>query len=106
MRFRSRDVVGPSAGLVYALAIDDLLSGADHARGRVIAATGEITPSGDVGPVAYVHEKAVGARRAGAQVLLAPTSSAYEGRDAGVPVVGVSSIQEALARLAAAEERR
>jgi PDZ domain-containing secreted protein len=100
VEFRHHNVVGPSGGLIYALAIEDLLSGDDRARGRVIAATGEVNAAGDVEPVAYVNEKAIGARHAGAQLLLTPTSEAYEAVGAGLPVTGVSSVKEALSRLA------
>ena len=100
VEFRHRDVVGPSGGLIYALAIEDLLSGDDPARGRVIAATGEVNAAGDVAPVGFVKEKAMGARDAGAQLLLTPTSEAYEAVGAGLPVTGVSSVKEALSRLA------
>jgi len=98
VRFGQHDVVGPSAGLVYALAIDDLLSGADFAHGRVIAATGEIDGAGDVGSVGYVHAKALGARQAGARLLLTPTSDAYQ-VDGAMPVFGVSSLADAVDQL-------
>ena len=101
VRFRDRDVVGPSGGLVYALAIEDMLSGADHAHGRTVAATGAIDPAGDVIPVGFVDDKAVAAQRAGAQVLVSPTSEVYLAADSGVRVVGASSLREALDRLAA-----
>jgi PDZ domain-containing protein len=101
VRFRHRDVVGPSAGLIYALAIDDLVSGTDWAGGRVIAATGEVDGSGRVKPVAYVGLKAIGARRAGAQLLLTPVSNAGEAAGVGIPVIPVSSVTEAISRLAA-----
>jgi PDZ domain-containing protein len=102
VRFRHRDVVGPSAGLIYALAIDDMVSGADWARGRTIAATGEVDSGGHVKPVAYVGLKAIGARRAGAQLLLTPVSNAGDAAGAGIPVIPVSSVTEALSRLGAA----
>jgi Lon-like protease len=101
VRFRHRDVVGPSAGLIYALAIEDVVSGADWAGGRVIAATGEVDAGGHVEPVGYVGVKAIGARRAGAQLLLMPASDAGEAAGAGIPVVPVSSVAEAISRLAA-----
>ena len=97
--FRHRDIVGPSAGLIYALAIDDLLSDTDRAHGRVIAATGEVGADGVVMSVSFVREKAIAARRAGAQLLLAPVSQADQAADPGLPVIGVSSVQEALDRL-------
>lgn len=102
IRFRDRAVVGPSGGLVYALAIEDLLSGTDYARGRVVAATGAIDPAGDVAAVGFVDDKAIAARGAGAQVLVAPTSEVYQAVGGGVPVIGVTSLSDALTRLAAA----
>jgi PDZ domain-containing protein len=100
VHFRHHDVVGPSGGLIYALAIEDLLSRGDEARGRVIAATGALDTAGDVLPVGYVDEKATAARRAGAQLLVTPTPEAYEAEGVGLPVTGVSSVSEALGRLA------
>jgi predicted S18 family serine protease len=50
--------------------------------------------------VGYVAEKASAARSAGAQVLLTPTPEAYEADGMGVPVTGVSSVADALGRLA------
>jgi PDZ domain-containing protein len=99
VRFRHRDVVGPSAGLIYALAIEDVVSGADWAGGRVIAATGEVDAGGHVKPVGYVGVKAIGARRAGAQLLLMPASDAGQAAGAGIPVIPVSSVAEAISRL-------
>jgi PDZ domain-containing protein len=97
--FRHREIVGPSAGLIYALAIDDMLSNTDRAHGRVIAATGEVGADGVVKSVSFVREKAIAARRAGAQLLLAPVSQADQAAGVGLPVIGVSSVQEALEKL-------
>jgi hypothetical protein len=100
VRFRHRDIVGPSAGLVYALAIHDMLSATDDTRGRTIAATGEIDSAGNVDPVGYVAEKAVVARHAGAQLLIVPRAQADDALGQGMAVDGVRSLQEALADLA------
>jgi PDZ domain-containing secreted protein/Zn-dependent protease/CBS domain-containing protein len=100
IRFAERgDVAGPSAGLSYALAIADLLEREDYARGRTIAATGTIDPEGDVGEVGGVDEKADGAKAAGAAIFLVPEGELEAARDAGVPVVGVDDLEEALAHL-------
>src|SRR5205823_713201 len=72
VHFSSRAVTGPSAGLAYALAVEDLLDRADLAQGRTIAATGDVQPDGRVGPVGYVGQKAPAATGAGATVLLVP----------------------------------
>jgi PDZ domain-containing protein len=99
-RFRHRAVVGPSGGLVYALAIVDMLSAGDRAHGRTIAATGEVDRLGDVKAVGYVGEKAEGGRAAGADLLLVPEAEADDALDRGVPAEGVRSLAEALSILA------
>ena len=99
IRFRARDVVGPSGGLIYALAIEDMLSDTDRAHGRVIAATGEIDSRGLVSVVGYPNEKAESAHDAGAQLLLVPRDQVDEATGHGVPVEGVASLQQARADL-------
>lgn len=99
VRFRERDIGGPSAGLAYALAITDLLDPADLARGRSIAATGTIDLDGRVGPVGGVHEKAIAARERGADLLLVPAGELDAARGTGLEVRGVSSLTDALAML-------
>jgi PDZ domain-containing protein len=95
-------VVGPSAGLPFALQVlDDL--GEDVDRGLRVAATGEIELDGSVGPIGGVKQKTIGARRANADVLLVPAGdNAREAlRYAGdMRVVPVKSFQQALQKLA------
>jgi PDZ domain-containing protein len=103
--FQVRDrenVGGPSAGLIYALAIADVLSAQDYAGGRTVAATGTIDPEGDVGPVGGVKEKAIAVQRADADVFLVPASEVDQARRPGLPVVGVERLQRAIAALSAA----
>ena len=99
VRFRARPVVGPSAGLAYALAIEDMLDPADLARGRTIAATGELFPEGGVQAVGYVSQKAETARRAGASKLLVPTDESTDAWGLGLDVRGVGELGEALSTL-------
>jgi len=98
VRIRDRGLTGPSAGLVYALAVADLLGGHDLARGRTVAATGELEADGGVDPVGWVSVKAKGAESAGATVLILP-----EGQQAGAgwpgQVASVSSLRQALSLL-------
>ncbi|HET6811209.1 MAG TPA: S16 family serine protease [Acidimicrobiales bacterium] len=103
VRIRDRGLSGPSAGLVYALAVTDLL-GRDRAHGRTVAATGTVDASGQVGAVGWVTVKAEGAVAAGATILLVPQGeqaavlgSGYRGR-----VVVVSSLAQAEGALASA----
>jgi len=70
--FRARDIGGPSAGLIYALAMEDMLSRVDVRPGLIIAATGTIDRAGTIGDVGYLDEKAVAADRAGAVFFIVP----------------------------------
>ena len=68
----------------------------DVPRGRVVAATGELTEDGRVRPVSFLDAKRSVARRSGATVFLVPSV-------AGSPVapgtVAVSTLDEALAAI-------
>jgi PDZ domain-containing protein len=99
VHFRARPVVGPSAGLAYALAIEDMLDPGDLARGRTIAATGELFPEGGVRAVGYVSQKAETASRAGASLLVLPAVESTDAWGLGLDVRGVGSLDEALAAL-------
>jgi PDZ domain-containing protein len=97
VRFRDRPRVGgPSAGLVYALALGDMLDPGDTAAGRAVAASGTVSAGGRVGPVGGIDEKGVAAAEAGADLLLVPRQEVSS--VAGVPldVVGVGSLDQAL----------
>jgi PDZ domain-containing protein len=99
IEFRERDIGGPSAGLAYALAIEDMLNPRDLARGRTIAASGTIRLDGDVGPVGGLREKRESARRAGASLLLVPLEEAGEVGGGRLPVRGVDTLRDALSVL-------
>lgn len=95
--FRQRPGIGgPSAGLAYALAITDMLDRSDDAKGRPVAATGTMAPTGTVGPVSGAQEKAVAARLAGAKVFLVPDEDLSSVQDAQIDVVGVTTLQQAV----------
>ena len=102
VRIDAGDVGGPSAGLPFALGVLEEL-GKDVDRGNVVAATGEISLDGSVGPVGGIEQKTIGARRAGAAVFLVPAGdNAREARRfaGGMRVVPVESFQQALSALA------
>ena len=94
-------VVGSSGGLPFALAIyDDLTSGA-LIDGRVVAATGTITATGDVGSIGALRQKLRGAEHAGAQIMLVPEGNCVdiEGVDTSVTVVKVTKLTDAITSL-------
>jgi PDZ domain-containing protein len=92
---------GPSAGLMFALGIVDMLGHSDLTKGRVIAGTGEIALDGTVGPVGGVRQKIEGARRAHAQIFLSPVDELREACAAAgaIQVIGVNTLKDAVSAL-------
>lgn len=103
-------VGGPSAGLLIALAVYDLLHPGDLAAGRRIAGTGTIDTDGTVGTIAGVRAKARAAAADGVEVFLAPAAQAAAAREALDPsatmvVHGVDTFAEAVAVLGGSLDR-
>lgn len=99
----SGNVIGPSAGLAFTLAVIDVLTPGNLTGGSTVAVTGTISPSGQVGRVGGVPQKAAAAMGAGATVYLVPVDEAEQARTrAGdaMEVVPVATLDEALAYLA------
>lgn len=102
VRISSGDVGGPSAGLMWALGLYDLLTPGDLTAGLTIAGTGTIDTRGRVGPIGGIEDKVVAAERAGATVFLVPANNMAELRDTdtgGMRLISVSTFQEALSAL-------
>jgi PDZ domain-containing protein len=98
----SGEVGGPSAGLMWALGLYDLLTPGDLTDGRTIAGTGAIALDGTVIPIAGIVEKVGAAADAGATVFLLPEGNAREARtaeDDGIELVPVETFDEAIAYL-------
>lgn len=72
------NVGGPSAGMMFALGIVDLLSPGDLTGGEDVAGTGTITADGVVGPIGGIRQKMWGAVGAGAEWFLAPQANCDE----------------------------
>jgi PDZ domain-containing protein len=93
---------GPSAGLMVALTVYDLLSEEDVLQGRRVFGTGTIDADGRVGPVGGVPEKMLAAAADGAELVFVPASQ-YDQAMTTAPddleVVGVASFDEALEAL-------
>ena len=95
-------VVGPSAGLAFALEVMEKV-GRDVDRGYKIAATGELELDGTVAPIGGVKQKSIEAKQAHVDILLLPRGddTALARRYAeGVRVIPVQSFQQALRQLA------
>lgn len=96
------DVGGPSAGLMFALAIVDKLTPGELNGGRFIAGTGEIDDHGKVGPIGGIPFKMVKAREAGATTFLVPAENCAEAKaqaPEGLQLVKVGSLDEAVKAL-------
>ena len=92
-------VIGPSAGLAYALEVLEVLTPGELTGGMSVAATGELRSDGAVGPIGGVAQKAVTVQRAGAKVFLVPRENLDEAEGAeakGLQVHPVDSFDEAL----------
>jgi PDZ domain-containing protein len=101
--FNLPGVGGPSAGLIFAVGIVEKLTEEDLVRGRKIAGTGTITPSGKVGGIGGIEEKMVGASRIGATIFIAPRENCpdIEHVPKGLKVIPVSTLSEAIEALRA-----
>jgi Lon-like protease len=91
---------GPSAGLMIALTVYDLLAEEDLVGGRVIHGTGSIDAEGSVGPVGGVAEKMRSV--ADADLVLVPEPLLEEALAAApddAEVVGVATFDDALEAL-------
>lgn len=74
------DVGGPSAGLMFSLAIVDKLTPGELNGGRFIAGTGEIDETGRVGPIGGIPFKMTMAKEAGATTFLVPAGNCAEAK--------------------------
>jgi PDZ domain-containing protein len=102
VRIDSRGVVGPSAGLAFALDVMEEF-GRDVDHGYKVAATGELELDGSVAPIGGARQKIFGARRSHVDILLVPSGeNAREARRHadGVRVIPVKSFPQALHALA------
>jgi PDZ domain-containing protein len=79
VRIRLSDTIGgPSAGMMFALSIYDLLTPGSLTGGKMIAGSGTIDPTGVVGPIGGIGQKIVGAQRDGAHLFLVAQENCAE----------------------------
>jgi PDZ domain-containing protein len=99
-------VGGSSAGLVFALAITDKLTGDDLVANRVVAGTGTMAADGTVGAIGGVQEKIAAAARDGATIFLLPRANCVDVGEppSGIRLVPVDSLGEAVEALGELEQ--
>lgn len=98
VEIRLAEVGGPSAGLMFALAIVDKLTPGAITGGEFVAGTGEITPNGEVGPIGGIQFKMLRAREEGATTFLVPAGNCVEAKaqaPEGLELAKVGTLDEA-----------
>ena len=93
------NVGGPSAGMMMALNVYNLLTEEDITNGRKIAGTGTIEIDGSMGPVGGVKQKVIASKRANASLILVPNANYSEASiysDENTSIVAVDTFEEAL----------
>ncbi|MGH3824666.1 MAG: YlbL family protein [Pseudonocardiaceae bacterium] len=96
------DVGGPSAGLMFALAIVDKLQPGELTGNTFVAGSGEIATDGEIGAIGGIPLKMIRAREAGATVFLVPAENcpdAVQRAPEGLRLVRVGTLADAVRAL-------
>jgi Lon-like protease len=97
--FHLANIGGPSAGLMFSLAVVDKLTTGDLNDGKFVAGTGTIGADGKVGPIGGITHKMLAAREAGATVFLVPADNCSEASSAhedGLRLIRVENLAGAV----------
>ena len=99
--FKVSETGGPSGGLVFAIALVELLTEKDLFQGAHIAGTGTINARGVIGPIGGINEKILSAKKVGATIFFAPVDNAAEIANipADIKVVTVATLAQAISYL-------
>lgn len=94
---------GPSAGLMFSLAVYDVLTPGALTGGRFVAGTGTIDPAGTVGVIGGIQQKIAGAYESGAKVFLVPSGDCAEAAASdlagNIELVRVARLSDAISAL-------
>ncbi len=99
VNFNLANIGGPSAGLMFSLAVVDKLTTGELAGSTFIAGTGTISIDGKVGQIGGITHKMVAAHAAGATVFLVPAKNCYEANSdnpSGMRLVKVDTLGAAV----------
>ena len=100
------NIGGPSAGLIFSLAVYDTLTPGALTGGTDVAGTGSIDGNGSVGPIGGIQQKIVAAADAGAKVFLVPAGNCAAAlgadvREGEIELVRTRTMHEAVGSLEA-----
>lgn len=92
---------GPSAGLMFSLAVYDTLTPGSLTDGEIVAGTGELEDDGTVGPIGGIEQKIAGAQEAGAELFFVPEANCpdVDGLDPDLRLVKATTMHESLEAL-------
>ncbi|MDF2583610.1 MAG: signal protein [Mycobacterium sp.] len=102
IEFNLANIGGPSAGLMFSLAVIDKLTTGELNDGKFVAGTGTIDADGKVGSIGGITHKMLAAQEAGATVFLVPADNCAEARtahDDGLQLVRVDTLTTAVEAL-------
>ena len=97
--FNLANIGGPSAGLVFSLAVIDKLTTGELSGSKFVAGTGTIDADGKVGSIGGITHKILAAHEAGATVFLVPADNCEEAKSAhedGIDLVKVANLGDAV----------
>lgn len=103
--YNLQDVGGPSAGMIFALAVIDKLSPGELTGGHAVAGTGTINDAGEVGPIGGITHKIDAAREGGIELFLAPEGNCGDIRlrnsegSGGMTIAAVKTLDDAVAAM-------
>ena len=98
VEIESGSIGGPSAGLMWALGVTDLLTPGDLTGARAIAGTGTVDLQGNVGPIGGITLKVEAAEQADAEAFLVPQANFAEAQtvDTDLQLVPVGTVEQAI----------
>lgn len=99
VNYNLRDVGGPSAGMMFSLAVIDKLSPGELNGGRRVAGTGTISEAGEVGPIGGIEHKLAAAAAGDVELFLAPAENCAETAGVehdGMVIASVATLDDAI----------
>ncbi len=102
--YNLNDIGGPSAGMIFSLAVIDKLSDGELNGGKFVAGSGTISEDGTVGPVGGVEHKVIAAKEAGAELFLAPAdncANALSSDTGDMVIASVNTLDDAVTAMEA-----
>ena len=92
------EIGGPSAGLMFALALYDRLTAEDLTHGLDVAGTGTIGCDGGIGGIGGIEQKIAGAEAQGAEIFLTPARNVTDAEAVAdeLEIVAVSTFDDAV----------